>query len=195
MASADHLSAGAPTGNRTRGFGAGKATWDLSGYAATQLARVGPYLNVGVSNNVSVAREAQSGGAGPGRPAPAGASGNLVHAETGVEVDLGKSIYVTGSVYGIFASSPAAPTATPATPRRGPRGRLLPPRPAGGAQAVATDDVSDHGVGGVLWAQVTASLDLGVWITHSVAWDNYTTVSISANISLSQLRRTPRSHQ
>ena len=114
-----------------------------------------------------------------------------------MEVDLGKSIYVTGSVYGIFASSPVATTttATPVTPRRGPRGRLLPPRPPGGAQAVATDDVSDHGVGGVLWAQVTSSLDLGVWITHSVAWDNYTTVSISANISLSQFRRTPRSHQ
>jgi hypothetical protein len=44
--------------------------------------------------------------------------------------------------------------------------------------------VSDHGLGLVLWDELTSSLDLGFWVSHSLAYKNYTTVSVSATYSL-----------
>ena len=156
---------------------------------------LGPYLNAGVSNNASVVGEAQSAGIGRGKLIPGQAGGNLLHLESGLEFDLGHSVSLIGSAYGVFASVASTTTATPATPlpRRGPRGRLLPP--AAKTQAVNdVSDASDDGIGGALWAQLTESLGLGLWLSHSIRF-SVTTVSLSANVSFAAPGRRNRPHQ
>ena len=54
---------------------------------------------------------------------------------------------------------------------------------------------SDHGIGAMLWGQVTNALDAGVWVSHSMRFENFTTVSVSANVALSQLGHRGRTHQ
>ena len=47
------------------------------------------------------------------------------------------------------------------------------------------DDITDHGVGLVLWGQATPSLDLSLWVSHSLAYISYTTVTLSATYTFS----------
>ena len=189
------LTGSVPTGNRDKGFGAGRAGWDMSGYLGTAIGRLTPYASGGISNNASIASEALASGTGAGRLVPVTSTDNLFHGETGLELALGRSITLTGSVYGVFASTTTSSTGA-TRPTRGPRGRI--PRGTGGAAAAlvnGTDDVSDHGIGAMLWGQVTNALDAGVWVSHSMRFENFTTVSVSANVALSQLGHRGRTHQ
>ena len=190
------LTAGAPTGSAANGLGAGKATCDLSAFAQLQLGRMSPYVTGGLSNNAGIASESQTAGSGAGRLAPGIASGNLGHAEAGIEVDLGRSTYATASVYGVFASASSVTTTTVVGGvRRGPRGR---PVRAGATTTPITgtiDDQSDHGVGAVLWTQLNEAVDVGLWVSHSLLYKNFNTISISANVNVAQFGRKARAHQ
>jgi len=149
------FTASAPTGSVDSGLGAGQAGWDLSGHFATELGRLGPYVTGGFGNNIKTGNESLGTGAGTARPAKGVSTGRLTHVEAGIEVGIWQSSSITGTTYGIFDLK---------TPEE-------------------LDEVSDHGVGLVLWGQLTPSLDLSLWISHSLAYIDYTIVSISATYS------------
>jgi len=190
----------APTGSEEKGLGAGQVSWDWTTYLAGEVGRLGPYVSGGFANNLKTANESLGQGAGTGRSGTAVSNGQLAHVEAGLEVTLWKSLTLTASAYGVFAlqgQTAATPATTPVVTAPGPRARNLRPGAAarraaiaagaGAAAASATvvdDTVSDHGLGLVLWDQVTPSLDLSLWISHSLAYSNYTVVSISATYSL-----------
>ena len=154
------LTLSAPTGSVDKGLGAGQASWDWTGAVSGQVGQVAPYANVGVGNNTKTASETLGTSSGTALPGAAISVGTLAHLETGVEFTLARSLSLTASVYGIFASS-----------------------------SNTEQDVSDHGVGFVLWDQVTPSLDLSVWVSHSLAYTDYTAVSVNATINMNRRRR------
>jgi hypothetical protein len=149
------VTASAPTGSVDKNLGAGQTSWDWTGHLASEFGRLVPYVTGGVGNNTKAANESLGLGAGIARPGTDITIGSLAHAETGVEISIWKSMTLTASGYGVFAL-------------KGP---------------AALDEVSDHGVGLVLWDQVTPSLDLSLWLSHSLAYLDYTTLSVSATYS------------
>ena len=153
------LTLSAPTGSVAKGLGAGQASWDWSGSVSGQAGPFAPYANLGVGNNTKTASETLGTSSGTALPGAGISVGKLAHLETGVELTLARSLTLTASVYGIFASSHAE------------------------------QDVSDHGVGFVLWDQVTPSLDLSVWVSHSLAYAEYMAVSVNATINMGRRRR------
>lgn len=190
----------APTGSEDKGLSAGQVSWDWTTHLAEEFGRLGPYVSGGFANNLKTANKSLGQSAGTGRAGTAVSTGELGHAEAGLEVTLWKSLTLTGSGYGVFAvQGQAAATPVVRSPRPGARN----PWPgaaarraaiAAGAVAAAAveDSVSDHGLGLVLWDQVTPSLDLSLWISHSLAYSNYTVVSISATFSLKPQARSER---
>ena len=186
------LTASAPTGNADKGLGSGQLSWDGTAHLAGEVGRFGPYTTAGLGNNIKAASETLGGGAGRARPATTSTNGNLAHVDTGLEFTVWKSLTLTASGYGVFAFNRPR-VVTPVTPRpqpgiNGPRRNLRRPGTPSGARqatpATAQDDGSDHGVGLVLWDQVTPWLDLSLWFSHSLAYDNYRTVSVSATFNL-----------
>lgn len=144
--------ASAPTGSVDEDLGAGQTSWDWTGHLAGAFGRFGPYVQGGVGNNLKAANESLGAGAGAARPAIGVGIGNLAHAEGGVEINIWKSVTLTASGYGVFNLNGSDDP----------------------------DEVSDRGVGLVLSDQVTPSLDLSLWISRSLTYVNYTTVSLSA---------------
>ena len=198
------LTSSAPTGSSDKGLGAGQVSWDWTTHLAGERGRFGPYVNGGLANNIKTANESLRLGAGTARAGTGVSVGNLAHAETGVEIGLWKSLTLTASGYGVFGlqGQITSTAATPGAPRLRPGGNV--PRPGAAARratnaaALATaasvsDDVSDHGFGLVLWGQVTPSVDLSLWISHSLVYTNYTTVSVSATYSLTPPIKSRRS--
>lgn len=189
----------APTGNVEQGLGAGRTSWDWTTHLAGGRGRFGPYASGGAANNIKAANESLRRGAGTARAGAEVSTGNLAHAEAGLDVSLWKSLSVTASAYGVFSLESQTP-ATPAVPL--PRPGARPPGPAArrrlsaGAAAgtrSATDDVSDHGLGLVFWEQVTSSFDVSFWISHSLAYDHYTVFSVSATYTLTPSLKSKRS--
>ena len=184
------LAVSAPTGDAAQGLGSGQTGWDTTAHLSGEAGRFGPYATAGVGNNIKAASETL-GGAGRARPASTTA-GNVAHFDTGLEFTLWKSLTVTASGYGVLVfNRPAVIAPLPPQPRpgvNGPPRNLRRPGNAGGALAgvlaAAQDNVSDHGLGLVLWDQVTAWLGLSLWFSHSLAYDDYNTVSVSATFSL-----------
>jgi len=183
----------APTGSAAKELGAGRVSWDWTTHLAGEFGRFGPYLSGGAANNLKTANESLRRGASAARAGALVSAGNLAHAEAGVEVTLWRSLTLTGSGYGVFnlqsttAAAPVAPVARP--PAGAAAGVAGKKRRAGAAAAAAgtiADTVSDHGVGLVLWDQVTPSLDVSVWFSRSLAYVNYTVVSVSMTYSLNR---------
>jgi len=187
----------APTGNVDQGLGAGRTSWDWTTHLAGESGRFGPYASGGAANNIKTANESLRRGAGTARAGAEVSTGNLAHAEAGLDVRLWKSLSVTASAYGVVSLESQTP-ATPAVPRPRPADR--PPGPAtrrrlaaAAGTRSATDDVSDHGLGLVFWEQVTSSFDVSFWISHSLAYDHYTVFSVSATYTLTPSRTSKRS--
>ncbi len=157
------LTLSAPTGSVDKGLGAGQASWDWTGSVSGQAGRVAPYVNGGVGNNTKTASETLGTSSGTALAGAGISVGMLGHLEAGIESTLAKSLTLTASVYGIFASGDVSDSS----------GR----------------SVSDHGVGFVLWDHVTPSLDLSLWVSHSLAFADYTAVSVNATMNLHRRRR------
>ena len=191
------VTASAPTGDVDQGLGSGQVSWDGTAHLSGEVGRFGPYANAGLGDNIKAASETLRGGAGTARPASSSTNGNVTHVDLGLEVTVWKSLTVTASGYGVFAFHQAT-VVTPVTPRPRP-GINAPRRPlrrpgngsaASGSATTAADDVSDHGLGLVMWDQVTPWLDLSLWFSHSLAFADYSTVSVSATFDLNH-HRTP----
>lgn len=192
----------APTGSLDKGLGAGQASWDWTTHLAGSLGRFGPYVNGGFANNEKTANESVGQGAGTSRPASGISVGTMGHAEAGLEVGLPKSISMTASWYAVvglrnqtvvppvWAPQPVRPGAGALPQRQG--ARLGTGAGAGRPLVVQGAEVSDHGVGMVLWAQLTPRVDLSLWVSHSLAYADYTTVSVSTTIGLTPGRRERR---
>ena len=150
----------APTGNVDNNLGAGRVSWDWTTHVSGTFGRFSPYATGGAANNLKTANESLRLGAGTARAGTDVSIGKLAHAEAGVEVGVHKSVSLTGSAYGVFnLHSQTGSTA---------------------ATTLVEDDITDHGVGLVLWGQATPSLDLSIWVSHSLAYIGYTTVTLSA---------------
>lgn len=145
--------ASARTGNVDKGLGAGQTSWDWTGHLVGELGRVGPFVSSGVGNNIRTGNESLGVGAGTARPVAGVSSGSVAHAETGLEISVWKSVTLTASGYGVFNLNGTVPS--------------------------DEDETSDHGIGLVLWTQVTPSVDLSLWFSRSLAYADYTTVSVS----------------
>lgn len=189
----------APTGNVDQGLGAGRTSWDWTTRLAGERGRFGPYVSGGAANNIKTANESLRRGAGTGRSGAEVSTGNLAYAEAGLDVSLWKSLSATASAYGVFnlesqtPVAPAVPLPRPGARPPGPAARRRLAAAAAAGTRSATDDVSDHGLGLVFWEQVTPSFDVSFWISHSLAYDNYTVFSVSATYTLTPSPKSKRS--
>ncbi len=195
----------AATGSVSRGLGAGQTSWDWTTDAAVAAGRVGPYVSVGLANNLRTAGQTAGGGS-TGRSS-AISNGKVAHLDAGVEVDVWRQSSVSVSGYLVSAFGLQSVVASPVPRLRpvpvrsgpgagpgGPGGARPPGRPgvAGPNQAfevTAEDEISDRGVTLTLATQVGAST-LSLWVSQSL-WYDYTAVSLSAVIDLTALRRRP----
>ena len=174
------LTVTAPTGDRQKGFGTGRATLDWNnGFYRVFANRIAPYANVGVANTVSDT---------PFFLRPFSSEGIVSHLEAGTTLSLSRLAYVGTSAYAIVPSgeqtivSKIVEVHTETQPAR-----TLPPNSRGRGNGLAkqpttrvfetvrevvgkTDLASDHGVSSWIGIGPMKSLDLTLGYSRSTRY-------------------------
>ncbi len=187
---------GAPTGDRDKGFGAGKVTVDATGTMARRIAFARPWVAVGFANSVF-------NNAGYQRPYIT--DGNAIHTSGGVDFALRRKLTAGIGGFGlepigdqvvyrgtVRAGSPAAGGMMPGGAMGPGMGITIPPATPmpfydhAQPSVVKADDLRDYGPSAWLSVSLHAGLSFHFVVSRSVPFQ-LTTVRVSMGVDLGHL--------
>jgi hypothetical protein len=205
------LTVGAPTGDRTKGFGAGKVTIDTAGTVARRFEFARPWVSAGFANSVFN---------NVGYQRPYITDGNAVHLSGGVDFTLPRKLAVGIGGFGLLpignqvvysqtvqAGSPGSGTQQTGQQSGGmmPGGSMGPGMGTGNGGGMTTppatsmpfydsaqqsmvsaSDLRDYGASAWLSVPLHAGLSLGSVVSRSVPF-HMTTVRVSIGVDLARL--------